>query len=465
MIWHPMSIEWGENQPRRVVQAEGDYITLESGQRILDGISSWWTCIFGHRPPEIMEAIQTQLTKLDHVLLAGFSHEPAEKFAEGLLRSTGNQFHKVFFSDNGSNAVEIAVKLAVQFFRNRNRSEDRDKKIWVRFSKSYHGDSIGAMSLGGDSVFTRIFRDLSFPSLEFPSPNCKACYLGKKPETCQVECLEDFRKELEIRNQKKAKSANDRKNQREESKSTRYPRKAQDPDSQILGVILEPLVAGANGMIFHSEKFLQRLRQITKENGVILIFDEVFTGLYRTGDWYAFLKANVQPDLLCLAKGLTGGSLPLGVTLVSEEIYREFYSPDPNKAFYHGHTMSGNPIACAAGVASLDLLGKTGSELVSQLEKNLRKVGVDLEGRFPGLVRNLRVMGGILAFEVETDLGPDEYLNPLGRRIRESCMNLGLLIRPLGNTVYLTPSYRIQESDLDFALQVLTAVLEKEFTP
>lgn len=428
-IWHPMSIQ-GNLSPVSIQRAEGDFLIDEEGREIIDAISSWWTCIHGHNHPRIMEAIRSQTRELDHVIFAGFTHEPAIRLAEKVISSTKGLFSKVFFSDNGSNAVEIGVKIAHQFFKNRARQEDRKKTTFLRFSRSYHGDSIGAMSLGGESVFTRIFRELSFPTKEFDTPDCLRCPFGKKPDTCSLECLDRFQEYLA------------------------------DNHQSTTGVVIEPLIGGANGMVFHSERFLQELRRITKEYGIFLIFDEVFTGLYRTGDWYAFSRAGVQPDILCIAKGLTGGTLPLALTLVTEEIFREFDTHDPLKAFYHGHTMAGNPIACSAAVASMEILEESGELLVGNLNQELNRRGKILAENLPGRISTLRVMGAVLAFEVNQDLGPDEYLNPLGRKIRETCLEKGVLIRPLGNTVYLTPSYHISETSLDRIFSVLEETLK-----
>lgn len=431
-----MSIQTGV-LPIEIISAKGDILITKDGKEIIDAISSWWTCIHGHRNPEIMEAIRAQTKELDHVIFAGFTHPPAEELARLLHESTNHDYGKMFFSDNGSNAVEIGVKIALQFYKNRNRvgsSPDKNRRKFIRFSLSYHGDSIGAMSLGGESVFTRIFRDLSFPTVEFTTPNCIRCPYGKKQESCETECLDEFRIYLD-------RSAD-----------------------EAVGVVLEPLISGANGMIFHSKKFLQELRRLTSEHDILLILDEVFTGLFRTGDWYAYQYAEIQPDIICLAKGLTGGTLPLAVTLVKEEIYSEFDSLDPNKAFFHGHTMAGNPIACAAAVASIKILKREGRELVQNLNRSLQEKLDRLSKRLGSRIRDPRILGSVLAFEVEQDMGPDEYLNPLGRTIRESCLSQGVLIRPLGNTVYLTPSYHISKENLTKIFKVLEQVIEKEFT-
>ncbi len=428
-IWYPMTLQGEGSPPLKIERAEGDILYTEDGREIIDGISSWWTCIHGHRNPDIMQAIRNQTEKLDHVMLAGFTHRPAEELAEIVLDSCNRIFSHVFYSDNGSNAVEIALKIAHQYYRNKDGSRTRKTKF-VRFSLSYHGDSIGALSVGGESVFTRIFRNLSFPCFEFPSPNCVNCPWGKEPTTCSTECLEQFRKFSDLRHE------------------------------EITAVILEPLVSGANGMVFHSEKFLRELFHITREKRILLILDEVFTGLFRTGDWYAFQKAGIEPDLVCIAKGLTGGTLPLAMTLIQEEIYSAFVSSDPMKAFFHGHTMTGNPIACSAGIASLRILQEKGFDLLNDLESRLKQVAQELIEIHADSIQNMRVLGGILAFEVVQDLGPDEYLNPVGKKLREACIQRGALIRPLGNTVYLTPSYHISRENLDRLVRILSEVLD-----
>lgn len=429
-----MSILGGSEKEIHIQSAQDEFLYINKGHKIIDAISSWWTCIHGHRNPRIMEAIRKQTESLDHVIFAGFTHDPGEILAEEILKTTNNEFEAVFFSDNGSNAIEIAVKLAVQFFKNKNHSKDINRKTWIRFTKSYHGDSIGAMSLGGESVFTRIFRDLNFPSKEYKSPDCMNCPWGKSPSNCKVECLDEMEQDFKSQSH------------------------------TIVGVVVEPLVSGANGMVFHEEKFLQRLRRLTQERDIVLILDEVFTGMLRTGEWYAYQKAKIQPDMICLAKGLTGGSLPLALTLIRKEIVEAFRSENLNHAFYHGHTMAGSALACSAGIASLEILQETGKENISRLEACFHSKKKVLEERFPHKIKNLRYLGAIFAMEVVQDIGPDEYLNPIGRKMRSLAMEQGVLIRPLGNTVYLTPPYNIRDSSLDTIFAVLENILEKEFT-
>lgn len=434
MIWHPMSILAGQEKEISIVSAKDEYLYTDQGQKIIDAISSWWTCIHGHRNPKIMEAIRKQTESLDHVIFAGFTHEPAERLSDEILKTTKGDFEAVFFSDNGSNAIEIAVKLAVQFFKNKNLSKDSQRKTWIRFTKSYHGDSIGAMSLGGQSVFTRIFRDLNFPTKEYISPDCTNCPFAKSPDTCNVECLDEMAEDLKKNGE------------------------------QFVGAVVEPLVSGANGMVFHDVKFLQRLRKLTQDKDIILVLDEVFTGLYRTGEWYAYQKAEIKPDMICIAKGLTGGTLPLALTLITEKIVDAFRSDDVNHAFYHGHTMAGSAIACSAALASLEILQETGEENISRFVSYFQLKKKTFDEKFAGKVKNIRHLGAIFAMEVVQDLGPDEYLNPIGRKIRAKALAEGVLIRPLGNTVYITPPYNIHKASLDQIFSVLEAILEKEFT-
>lgn len=426
-VWYPMSL-WGELPPISIVSAKGDILYTKDGREIIDGIASWWTCIHGHRHPKIIEAIQNQIKTLDHVMLAGCTHEPAEELALKLQKTTQNQLPWIFYSDNGSNAVEIGLKIAHQYYKNLNPKTK--KNTFIRFTKSYHGDSIGAMAVGGESVFNRIFRELTFPTKEYISPNCIRCPWGKKLETCNTECLDSFRKDVE----------NDFEN--------------------ITGVILEPLINGANGMVFHSEKFLIELDKIIKTKGLLLILDEVFTGLYRVGHWYAFLRAGITPDIVAIAKGLTGGTLPLACTMVSAKIHQAFEDPNPEKSFFHGHTMTGNPIACKAAIASLEILDECGENLVLELELKLKERGKELERKFSHIIKDMRILGGVLAFEVDNDLGLDEYLNPIGRRLRNVFLAKGALIRPLGNTIYLTPSYHISNDTLDKLFLILAQGLE-----
>lgn len=413
--WVPLTIqEEGENLIN-IVKAEGEFVTDSEGNTWIDAIASWWTMIFGHRHPALVAALKTQIEELDHIMLAGHIHPAAESLSKSLLELTNFDFHKVFYSDNGSNAVEIALKLAIQYYQNHPDLIPRSE--FLVFSNSYHGDSIGAMNVSGKNYFNRIFSDLRFPTKEFPAPDCMNCPWGKVANSCSTECLDDLESEIK--------------------------------QKDYVGIVIEPLVFGANGMLFYDKKVLVKLRELATKTHTLLIFDEVFTGMGRLGEVFAYQKAETKPDLLVMAKGLTGGMLPLGATLVSEFIYKQFLSKDPYRAFFHAHTMTGNPLACSVGYASVKLLQETGLDQVKKLEEGLQKRVEPFQKTLGKRIENVRVMGGIFAFEYKETIAEDEYLNPIGKQIREKMKEFRVLLRPLGRTIYITPPYNISEKSLD----------------
>ncbi|EPG67348.1 adenosylmethionine--8-amino-7-oxononanoate transaminase [Leptospira wolffii] len=425
MIWHPYTIQLDSDPPLKIHSAKGEFLYDENGKEYVDAISSWWVSIHGHNHPKIAAEVKAQLDKLDHVLLAGFTHPPALEFAHEILEFADWKFHKVVYSDNGSTALEIMLKIAFQFFRNQG---DTKRKIFVTFSSSYHGDTIGAMSVGGDSVFNRVFQSLLFPTKNFPSPACHDCPVGKSPHSCAEDCLDELEAFLS----------------------------AHSPE--VVGVLIEPLIAGAGGMLFHKPEVLTRLREMTRRYGVLLLLDEVFTGFGRTGTDFAFQAAGIEPDMIALSKGLTAGFLPLGVTLVREEIYREFASSDPLKAFYHGHTMTGYPPGCAAALASLKVYKEENRlQDVKRLESLLEEGWSKLRSEFPEKIRNVRILGSVGVGELFTGNAPSGYTNSFAREFRRLCQARGVILRPLGNVIYITPPYNISKSSLD---RVFEAVRE-----
>ncbi len=428
-VWIPLTIQTSEEHLLNIFSAKREFLYDEHGNEFIDGIASWWTSIHGHCHPKIVSAITEQSSRLDHVMLAGMVHSPAENLAKLLLELSGNLFKKVFYSDNGSNAVEIALKLAVQFYQNSGYKDKNKRNKFITFSVSYHGDSLGAMNVSGLTYFNRIFASLRFTTKEFPAPNCNSCPFSKKPESCFVECLDSLEKELKTN------------------------------ADEYAGIIIEPLVFGAGGMIFYDKKVLQKLDALKKEHGVLLILDEVFTGMGRTGRPFAFQVADIKPDLVAMAKGLTGGSLPLAATLVSEDIYEKFLTEDPYSSFFHAHTMTGNPIACAAGIASVKLLLSEGLHSVSKLNDQLQKLLWILVGRLPEKIRNPRVLGAVAAFEWNQTIADDEYLNPIGKKLRAELGKHNVLLRPLGSTVYITPCYNISENSLNRIFAALETAL------
>ncbi len=418
-IWKPFTILKGARDPLRVRSGEGIWLTLEDGRRIIDCISSWWVNLHGHSHPRIAEAIYRQALQLEHVIFAEFTHEPAEQLAERLTAKLPGSLNRLFFSDNGSTAVEVALKMAWQYWKNRGEQRSR----FLAFDGAYHGDTVGAMSAGSRSIFTRVFQELLFQVDFLPWPES---WIG---DTTTEEREEEIIRFLE-------------------------EKLAEDP-ARYAGIIIEPLVQGAGGMRMCREEFLQKLQRVARRHRTLLIFDEVMTGFGRTGEWFACRRAGVEPDLIALSKGITGGFLPLSVTVASEEIYEAFVTEDPLGTLWHGHSYTANPIGCAAALASLDLLEE--EEAFRRLEP------VHLEGiaalSEAGLAEKTRVKGTIAAFNIA---GSDEgYLSEMGPRIKQKCVEYGLLLRPLGDVVYLMPPYCIAPDELRQVYQTLTGMLRE----
>jgi len=401
-IWHPYTQDALDGPPIRIDHGEGAWLYTADGRRLLDGISSWWVNIHGHAHPLIAEAIATQARKLEQVIFAGFTHDPAEELCSRLGAIAPRLLSRLFFSDNGSTAVEVALKLAVQYWRNSARPE---KRRIVALHNAYHGDTIGAMSVSADSAFTSAFESMRFPVSRIGNP-------------------EDLRRLL-----------------------------AQG-DEEIAAVIVEPLIQGAGGMIVHSVEFLKELRELCTMHGVLFIADEVFTGFGRTGKMFACDVAGIVPDLMCLSKGLTGGFLPLAITLCTEKIYEAFYSADRSRTFFHGHSYSGNPLGCAAANASLKIFEtEPVFERIATIEAIHRE-------RMPGLAKkagavNSRIVGTIAALELRTD--DAGYLSILRSELYATFIEKGVLLRPLGNVVYLVPPYVITPDELHRIYDVISS--------
>lgn len=406
MIWHPFTSQAGATEPLKIARAQREYVFDGEGRRYVDAIASWWTVIHGHSHPQIVSAITEQLAELDHVIFAGFTHEPAEKLDNALMRLSAGQFTHSFYSDNGSTAVEVMLKLAVQYWHNEGQPK---RNTFIKFEPAYHGDTVGAMSAGGDSVFNRPFAPLLFETRAFRYPQTDK-------DLSVLDEIEGWVKQNRER---------------------------------IAGIIVEPLIAAAGGMHFQEPQLLAALDRICKSHDLLLLFDEVFTGLGRTGKMFAFEHTGVVPDLLALAKGLTGGSLPLAVTLVNERVHRAFVSAEPTKTFYHGHTMSGNPIGCAAANASVALL-EEGKMLpqVRALQQKMQRFWRNLEGLFPDKVSGVRSLGAVSAANLVT---PNEagYTFPHAPAMRQQALSQGVILRPLGNVLYVTPPYNISDSALE----------------
>src|SRR5262245_12205152 len=394
-IWHPYTQEATELPPLEIDRGEGAYVFTRDGRRLLDAISSWWVNLHGHAHPLIAEAIARQAAQLEHVIFAGFTHAPAEELAAALGRILPESLNHVFYSDNGSTAVEAALKIAVQYWRNKGRKE---KSRIIALEHAYHGDTIGAMSVSADSPFTQSFEDLRLPMLRVRDAEELEGILNKQKH-------------------------------------------------EIAALIVEPLIQGAAGMRTYPIQRLKRFRDLCARNEVLFIADEVFAGFGRTGRMFACEHAAIVPDLICLSKGLTGGFLPLAATICTEQIYEAFYSTDPTRAFFHGHSYSGNPLGCAAAVASLKIFElEPVFERIAMIEAIHRDRLSELENH--PAVAEVRMLGTIAAIEIRAD--DPGYLSNLRARLYPHFLEKGILLRPLGNVIYTVPPYAISAVDLQY---------------
>jgi len=413
-IWHPFTQQLNSPPPIPIVSGQGALLTDENDKTYIDAISSWWVNLHGHAHPYIAQKIYEQALRLEQVIFAGFTHQPAISLAERLIEILPGNFSKIFYSDNGSTSTEVALKMALQYWWN--NSEPRRKKI-IAFTNSYHGDTFGAMSVSERGIFTLAFHDLLFDVIFIDPP-------GNADIQAQIAIIDEDHEE-------------------------------------IAAFIYEPLIQGAGGMLMHHAQGLDALISHMKSRGIICIADEVMTGFGRTGKLFASQWMKNLPDIICLSKGLTGGTMALGVTACNENIYSAYLSQEKLKTFFHGHSFTANPLACTAALASLDLLEKKESPLnILAIEKSNRKFADDLENFAErGQIKNIRNKGTILAFEIIS--GKDEYLNSIGSIVTDKALSKGVYIRPLGNTVYIMPPYCITEEELSKIFRTIIEILEE----
>jgi len=412
-IWHPYTRQHNADLPIAIVRGKGALLYDENGKSYIDAISSWWVNLHGHSHPYIAQKISEQLQVLEHVIFAGFTHSPAVELAERLLKILPQNQSKIFFSDDGSTAVEAGVKMALQYWFNQGIKKNRI----VAFHNAYHGDTFGAMSVSSRSAFTAPFNELLFDVVHIDAP------------VAGIE--EESAKQLEQILQEK----------------------------NVAAFIFEPLIQGAGGMIVHSAEGLNTLLHIAQSNNVLTIADEVMTGFGRAGKYFASDYLNHKPDIICLSKGITGGVMPLGVTSCSQQVYEAFLSDDRTKTFFHGHSYTANPIACTAALASLDLLGQENCWEAIKHIQGRHKSFLSIIENHPR-VQNCRSVGTIAAFNV-TSSEQTSYLNSLRDTIYNFCINRGVIIRPLGNVVYIMPPYCITDNELNIVYSTLTAMLDK----
>jgi adenosylmethionine-8-amino-7-oxononanoate aminotransferase len=410
VIWHPYTQMKTALPPVPIVRGEGACLYDENGKQYIDAVSSWWVNIHGHANPHIAQKVAEQLNKLEHVIFAGFTHEPAVELAERLLAILPSNQQKAFYSDNGSTAVEVAIKMCLQYWHNQGFKRT---KI-LAFNNAYHGDTFGAMAVSGRSAFTAAFDNLLFEVEFIDTPN-----------ESNIESLK-----FQISNLK----------------------------SDLSCFIFEPLVQGASGMLMYEATYLDELMAHCREEDVLLIADEVFTGFGRTGKRFASEHVSVQPDIMCFSKGLTGGTMALGLTTCTQQIFDAFLSDDRLKTLFHGHSYTANPVACSAGLASLDLfLDPSTQENIDRIVNSHKQFALKIKDH--AKIRVTRQTGTILAMEWET--GTDtSYFNSLRDRLYQYFLQAGIILRPLGNIIYILPPYCITDEQLSYIYSKIESALD-----
>ena len=413
VVWHPYTQHFTAPHPLPIVRGEGAWLVAENGDRYLDAISSWWVNVHGHAHPHIAERLAQQARTLEHVIFAGFTHQPAVEVAERLLRYLPDHFGKVFFSDNGSTAIEIGLKMALQYYHNLSTPR---RKV-VAFEEAFHGETFGAMSVSGELSLNNAFQSHLFEVIRIPPP-------VPGQEAASRAALETALR-----------------------------------GESVYAFLFEPLIQGAGGMRMYAPAALDALLGVCKAHSVLSIADEVMTGFYRTGTRFAIDQLYHQPDIICLSKGLTGGTLPLALTVCTGQIFEAFLSEDKYKTFFHGHSYTGNPLGCAAALASFDLID------APDFEARIRRIGrqhrhfVERMRTHPR-VRAIRHCGTIVALEFETVEGTG-YFNSLRDRLYDFFLERGLLLRPLGNVIYVMPPYCITAEELETVYVAIAAALEE----
>ncbi|MCB0508707.1 MAG: adenosylmethionine--8-amino-7-oxononanoate transaminase [Chitinophagales bacterium] len=409
-IWHPFTQHQLAPNNIPIVRGRGAILFDEHGKEYIDAVSSWWTNIFGHANPEIADAIKKQVDILEHVIFAGFTHQPAIELAENLLSILPKNQAKIFFSDNGSTSVEVAIKMTMQFWYNQNKH----KKTFIAFKNAYHGDTFGAMSVGARGVFNSAFEPFALD----------VAFVDVPTNENFEKVIADFKQIIQTKD--------------------------------VAGFIFEPLLLGSGGMLLYDSKHLNSLIEIAKSEQIICIADEVLTGFGRTGKIFATDYLHHKPDIFCLSKGITGGFLPLGITTCTQTIFDAFLSEDKLKTFFHGHSYTANPLACAAANASFKLLISS-QEKIQELVDWQQEFYLHLQKNKK--IENVRQLGTIVAFDVKTDK-TSSYFNSIRDFLYDNFIQRGVILRPLGNTVYVMPPYIISKEELQQIYVVIDEMLD-----
>jgi adenosylmethionine-8-amino-7-oxononanoate aminotransferase len=425
-LWHPFTQmkDWLDGEPLIIERGEGCNLVDVEGKSYIDGVSSLWVLVHGHGRKEMIDVLKAQADKLCHSTLLGLASVPSVVLAKKLVDITPKALSKVFYSDNGSTSVEIALKMAYQYWQQKG---EKQRKKFIGFTNAYHGDTIGSVSVGGIDLFHKVYRPLLFSTIKSPSPYCYRCPLKLVPERCSIDCLEVFGQTV-----------------------------ARNAD-RVCAVVLEPLVQGAAGMIMQPPGFLKGISEIAKEHGLLFIADEVATGFGRTGNLFACNEEDVQPDFMCLAKGITGGYLPLAATVTTDAVFQGFMGELQDfKTFFHGHTYTGNALASAVAIENLDLFER------ENLVEKVKVKGGHMEARLKGFldlphvgeIRQRGFMVGIELVKNKKTKRPYQPKEKIGHRVVMEARKRGVIIRPLGDVIVLMPPLAIDEGLLHQLLDV-----------
>ena len=422
-VWHPdtqmKQYEGANYKPTLIERGDGIYVIDSDGNRYIDAVSSWWVNTLGHCVPRLNQVLLEQANKIEHVLLADFTHRPAIELAERLVNLAGKPFSKVFYSDDGSTAVEVAIKMAYQYWYQQGQPQ---KKYFVSMTDSYHGDTLGSVSVGGIDIYKKIFNPLVFETLKVPAPYCYRCPKGCTKSNCNIDCLKDVVKLFK------------------------------EKHNEIAAIIVEPLVQGAAGMRVYPAEYLTRLRVLCDEYDILLIDDEVAMAFGRTGKYFAFEHAKIKPDIFCVAKGITAGYIPLAATITTDKIYNAFYDDFSKlKTFYHGHSFTGNPIACSVAVETLKIMKK--AKIIDNLTFKIEVFRQSLQKfkqlKHVGDIRHIGMIGAVELVKDRKTKEPYKFTDRIGHRVFLQAMKTGAILRPIGNVIYFMPPLIISEDEIE----------------
>jgi adenosylmethionine-8-amino-7-oxononanoate aminotransferase len=428
-VWHPFTqmLDWEKEDNIVIEKGDGIYLYDIHGNKYIDGVSSLWVNIHGHNNKELNDAIKEQIDKISHSTLLGLANVPSSVLAEKLIEIAPASLKKVFYSDSGSTSVEIAIKVAFQYFRQKG-SKYKNKKKFIAATSAYHGDTIGSVSIGGMELFHSIYKPLLFDTLRITYPYCYRCPFNLKYPNCELYCANEAEKIIAY-----------------------YA-------DQAAAVVIEPMIQGAAGMITMPAGYMKKIEKVCRDNEVLLIIDEVATGFGRTGKMFACEHEDINPDVMCIAKGITGGYLPMAATLFSQEIYEGFLANfEDNRTFFHGHTYTGNQLAAAAAVKSLELFKKNNiiSAIAPKIEHFSKLLMEFKKLNNVGEVRTIGLMAGIELVADKNTKEPYPQKDKIGHKVILKAREKGVIIRPLGDIIVILPPLVIEKNEIDELLSVI----------